>query len=151
MQYTIKSFSQLTGAELYGMLRLRQDVFIIEQACIYPDLDDHDQGAHHLLVADSRGTILACARILARGTTFAAASIGRVAVSRDYRRQGIASELMRRAMDFLRYEQDETRIQISAQSYAIPFYEALGFQRLGAEYLEDGIPHVDMCCDLTKE
>jgi len=150
MQYTLKKFEDLTNTELYDMLKLRQDIFIIEQACIYPDIDNNDEGAYHLLAFDA-GKMIGCVRILHKGVTFEENSIGRVVTAESHRGRGIALEMMRKAMDFVKDELQETRIKISAQSYIIPLYAALGFEVVSEEYLEDDIPHVDMLCDLAKE
>ena len=143
MQYSMKRFKDLTSAELYDILKLRQDVFIIEQACIYPDIDDNDQNAVHLMAFD-RDQLIGCLRILEKGVTFEEASIGRVVMAPSHRRTGIAKRMMQQALDFIGLEWRENRVKISAQSYTIPFYAGVGFEVVSAEYLEDGIPHVDM-------
>jgi len=143
MQYTLKQFDALTNIELYQLLKLRQEVFIIEQSCIYPDIDDKDKGSYHLLAFEG-GTLLGGLRILGKGLTFDTVSIGRLLVVKNHRGCGIARALMRQALDFIVTEMQETRIKISAQTYALPFYESLGFEMISKKYLEDGIPHVDM-------
>ena len=150
MTYILKKFDELTNIEVYDMLKLRQEVFIIEQACIYPDIDDNDQDAYHLLAFDD-GKMIGCVRILNKGVTFDENSIGRVVTAESHRGRGIAMEMMRQAMDFIKDELNETHIKISAQSYIVPLYAALGFEIVSEEYLEDDIPHVDMLCDLAKE
>ena len=147
MQYTIKTFDELTNRELYTLLQLRQEVFVIEQACIYPEIDGKDENAYHLL-AVSDGKLVGCLRIVGKGVIFAEVSIGRVVVSEPNRGRGIAKEMMRHALGFIENELKEKRVNISAQTYAIPFYEGLGFTPVSEEYLEDGIPHVDMVCKL---
>ncbi|MCL2368173.1 MAG: GNAT family N-acetyltransferase [Oscillospiraceae bacterium] len=149
MQYSIKQFEALTNSELYQLLKLRQAVFIIEQSCIYPDIDDRDQAAHHLIAFDG-GELVGCLRILARGVAFEEASIGRVVVSANNRRRGVAEEMLRQALAFIRRELKEKHVKISAQTQALPLYENLGFKTVGAEYLEDDIPHVDMLCTLAE-
>jgi len=144
----MKAFGALTSAELYQILNLRQAVFIIEQACIYPDIDGKDESAYHLMAFDG-DVLVGCLRILGRGVTFAEASIGRVVVPTYHRGRGIAREMMRQALDFIRRERGEAHVKISAQTYAIPFYEGVGFEVMSAEYLEDGIAHVDMLCVLA--
>jgi len=143
MQYTMKKFEELTNIELYEVLKLRQEIFIIEQACIYPDIDSNDQNAYHLLAFDG-GEMVGCLRILGRGVTFDEVSIGRVVVSKNSRGRGIAKEMMQRALHFIVSEWKERRVKISAQTYVIPLYEGLGFEVVSAQYLEDGIPHADM-------
>jgi len=142
----MKRFDELTNIELYQILRLRQEIFIVEQACAYSDVDGKDKTAHHLMAFED-GELVGCLRVLERGISFAEASIGRVVVAEGYRGRGIAKELMQRALDFTRTEWNEARIKISAQTYAIPFYAGVGFRAVSAEYLEDGIPHVDMICE----
>jgi len=146
---TIKPFQTLTPTELYTLLKLRQDIFIIEQTCIYPDLDDKDQTAHHLMAFDGE-QMVGCLRILARGVSYEEASIGRVVTSKDRRGEGIAKEMMLQALGFIQSELGETRVRISAQAYATPFYESVGFAVVSEEYLEDDIPHVEMLCNLAK-
>ena len=148
MRYTMKKFAQLTNIELYQILKLRQEIFIIEQACIYPDLDNNDENAHHLMAFDD-GEMVGCLRILDKGVTFEEASIGRVVVSKSHRGRGVATKMMRQAIDFVRNERREEHIKISAQTYAVPLYEGVGFKVVSEPYLEDGIPHVDMVCDLA--
>jgi len=143
MQYKMKQFEDLTSAELYGILKLRQNVFIIEQTCIYPDIDDNDQNALHLMAFDG-DSIVGCLRILEKGVTFEEASIGRVVMAPSHRGTGIAKHMMQQALDFIGKEWQETHVKISAQSYTIPFYEGVGFEVVSEEYLEDDIPHVDM-------
>jgi len=145
----MKPFDALTNRELYNILQLRQEIFIIEQACIYPDIDGKDEAAFHLMAFDG-DTPVACLRIFRRGVTFAQASIGRLVVHERYRGCGIAKQLMQQALTFLHAELGETQVKISAQSYAIPFYEGVGFEVVSEEYLEDGIAHVDMLCILKR-
>jgi len=149
MQYTMKKFGELTNTELYKLLQLRQEVFIIEQTCIYPDMDDKDQNAYHLMVFD-QGTMLGCLRILEKDVSFEEAAIGRVIVSKPNRQKGIAKEMMLQALDFIRQELNERHVRISAQSVAIPFYKSVGFEVVSEEYLEDDIPHVEMLCELAE-
>jgi len=150
MRYVMKAFDALSALELYQLLQLRQAVFIIEQACIYPDIDNNDEGAVHLLAFDG-DVMVGCLRILDRGVTFEEASIGRVVVTKEYRGQGIAQEMMRQAVLFLATERGEKQIKLSAQTYALRVYENVGFVAVGEEYLEDGIPHVDMVCTLYSQ
>jgi len=148
MQYTIKPFEALTNSELYKLLQLRQAIFIIEQNCIYPDIDGKDENAHHLLAFDG-DILVGCLRLLEKGVSYDEASIGRVVVSECARGRGIAKEMMQRALDFTRTEWQETHIRISAQSYAVPLYAGVGFAVVSEEYWEDGIPHVEMVCVLA--
>ena len=149
MQYKQKTFDKLTPAELYSILQLRQEIFIIEQDCIYPDIDNKDENAQHFMAFDE-GKLVGCLRILRRGVTFEECSIGRVVVSAQYRRKGIAQNLMQQAMAVIKNDWKKQYIRISSQAYAAPVYAALGFRVVSGEYIEDGIPHVEMLCDLSE-
>lgn len=149
MRYTIKKFEALTNAELYYILKLRQEIFIIEQACIYPDIDSRDEKAYHLIAFDD-GRIVGCLRILDISSTFEESSIGRVVVAENYRRRGIGKKMMLDAVSYIRNELKGKNIKISAQTYVTEFYQDIGFEVVGGEYLEDGIPHVDMVCELQS-
>ena len=148
MQYTIKPFAALTNIELYNILTLRQAIFIIEQTCIYSDLDHKDENAYHLMAFDGE-TLIGYLRILEKGIIFDEVSIGRVLISESHRGRGIAKEMMGQALNFIHSKWKEAHVKLSAQTYAIPLYEGVGFQIVSVEYLEDGIPHVDMECKLT--
>jgi len=143
MQYAMKPFEALANIELYNILKLRQEIFIIEQACIYPDIDNHDEDAIHLMAFDA-DKLVGCLRILSRGVTFETVAIGRIVVSKSHRGRGIAKAMMQQALDFIEGEMKESQVMLSAQTYALPFYEGLGFEAVSAEYLEDDIPHMDM-------
>ena len=143
MRYIIRKFEALTPLELYTLLKLRQEIFILEQACLYPDIDGKDEGAYHLMAFEG-DRLLGCLRILEKGVSFEDASIGRVAVAFAHRGRGIAKAIMLEALAFIERERKETRVRISAQSYTIPFYAGVGFRVVGEEYLEDGIWHVEM-------
>jgi len=144
----MKKFEALTNTELYQILKLRQEIFIIEQTCIYPDIDSNDEDAYHLMAFDD-SKIVGCLRILDKGVTFEEISIGRVVVSESHRGKGIAKKMMIGAIGFIKNELKEMHIKISAQTYVTEFYEGVGFEVVSGEYLEDGIPHVDMLCDVT--
>jgi ElaA protein len=133
-----RAFAELSGQELYGILALRSRVFVIEQACVYLDLDGLDPGARHLWAAADG--VVACLRILAPGAQFAEASIGRVATAPEVRGTGLGRELMRRGLAAV----GGVPVRIAAQCYLERFYAELGFVRAGEPYLEDGIAHVDM-------
>jgi len=147
MQYTIKKFDELTNPELYKILQLRQEIFIIEQTCIYLDLDNKDEDAYHLMAIDGN-KIIGCLRILGKGVSYEEISIGRVALSKSRRGSGIAQEMMQRAINFIKDELGENSIRISAQSVVISFYKKLGFEVVSEEYLEDDIQHVEMLYNL---
>ena len=143
MQFILKTFSQLTNSELYEILRLRSEIFVVEQNCVYLDLDNLDQEAFHLL-AINEDEIVAYVRMLKPGTRFPEASIGRVVTKIDFRKQGISTLLIRKAIQTIHNDWKANTIKISAQKYLQKFYENLGFVVVTDEYLEDGIPHLGM-------
>lgn len=143
MNYFIKSFHELTNDELYQLLKARVDIFVVEQACPYPDLDDFDQEAMHYFLKD-KDKLGALVRLLPSGSRYHEASIGRVLVAESYRGYGYARDIMTRAIDYIQNEWGERRIKLQAQLYLEKFYASLGFKRITNEYVEDNIPHVDM-------
>lgn len=144
MIWKIKPFEELTTAELYAILRLRSEVFIIEQNCAYQDLDNSDQKALHLMGTDDGGQLLAYTRIFAPGIKFTEASIGRVVTSPLARGKGAGRELMERSISELQQHYGVIPIKIGAQQYLQRFYTSLGFEQTSDTYLEDGIPHIEM-------
>ncbi len=142
-KWHIKRFDELTTRELYQILRLRNKVFVVEQNCVYLDADDKDDKAFHLFL-EKDGQIIAYARIFKAGDYFKHASIGRVVVNPDFRRLKLGKTLMQKAINFTTGTLQEKNIEISAQTYLLKFYNALGFKATGEEYLEDGLPHFRM-------
>lgn len=143
MEWTVKPFSDLSIDELYALLKTRIDVFVVEQECPYPELDNFDQHAMHYYLKVN-GEIAANVRILPAGSKFEDVSIGRVLVPEKFRGNGYAKQLMEKAIDYIADEWHSTRIQIQGQGYLKKFYAELGFKQVSPAYLEDGIPHVDM-------
>jgi len=141
-----KAFDALSLNELYEILRLREQVFILEQECAYDDLDYKDQKALHVLglVNDK---IVAYSRIFKAGDCLENASIGRVLVRKDYRNHKFGQQLMSKSIAEVHKHFDDKLITISAQCYLIQFYENLGFVISGEQYLEDDIPHIAMTRD----
>lgn len=140
-----KAFAELTVDELYAILALRQEVFVVEQACAYLDCDGLDRVARHLWTARGAGDeVVAYARILPPGAKFEEASLGRVITASSARRTGAGRVIVARAIAAIEHSWGRGAIRISAQSYLERFYRELGFERVGAEYLEDGIPHIEM-------
>jgi len=150
-------FDELSGLLLYKALKLRSDIFVVEQNCIYPDLDDKDVHADtlHILLQDnlaigtecpagSSSNIIAYTRCLAPGVSYASSSIGRVAVAANSRGNGVARRLMLQAMRLCKQHWPEHNIQIGAQVYLQNFYTQLGFIPFSEPYDEDGIMHIDM-------
>ena len=126
---------------LYDVLRLRSAVFVVEQACIYQDIDRQDVNALHLLGYNEAGELLAYARLFDAGKCYPEASIGRVVVSPDYRRYGLGKLLMQQAIAHTYSLFGQQPILIGAQQYLDKFYSELGFSVVGEPYVEDGIPH----------
>lgn len=143
MHVTIKPFSDLTLSELYEILRLRSEIFVVEQNCVYNDLDGLDKEAFHLIITTG-GLIVATARILPAGTRFPQVSIGRVVVHKGYRGRDLGRTVMKSALQFAVNKWSAPKIKISAQLYLKKFYEDLGFKTITEIYDEDGIPHIGM-------
>ncbi|MCL4106480.1 UNVERIFIED_CONTAM: hypothetical protein GTU68_030438 [Idotea baltica] len=129
---------------MYRLLELRSEVFVVEQDCIYQDLDGKDQSGHHFL-GMVNGEIQAYSRILPPGTTFTTfSSIGRILTSKEVRREGYGRVLVSESIKECKKLYPKHQIKISAQTYLLKFYSDLGFVQVGDGYLEDGIPHVGM-------
>ena len=143
MKSKIKKFKDLTVNELYDILKLRTDVFVVEQDCPYPELDGKDKLADHFLGIIDDG-IVATARILPENISYPELSIGRVVVDHNYRNGSIGRDMMVFILEFMDKEWPAKNIKISAQSHLRKFYERLGFKPTGKKYLEDGIPHIEM-------
>jgi len=149
IKWEYKQFSALTSAELYNILTLRNEVFVVEQNCIYLDTDNKDQHAWHLLGYINE-KLVAYSRILPPGVSFHEASIGRVVTHSSIRRNGIGNELMKESIEKTIKQFEVNDIRIGAQCYLIKFYTSLGFAVAGNEYMEDGIPHVEMLFKIKK-
>ncbi len=150
IKWKYKSFDELKTEELYEILRLRSMVFVVEQDCVYQDIDGKDRKAGHL-IGTFDGNIIAYSRIFRAGDYFAEPAIGRVVVHPEYRRKRIGDDMMRRALDIIKETmKDCNSVRISAQMYLMDFYSALGFVPEGAEYLEDGIPHRNMLYQILR-
>ncbi|QHJ69279.1 GNAT family N-acetyltransferase [Planococcus halotolerans] len=146
MTWKIADFNELAAAELYEMLKLRVDVFVVEQNCPYPELDGLDQKSVHLAYREN-GKILAYSRLVPGELKYGVPSIGRVIVSPDARGRGLARELMRKSIDFIFNEWQPEEIRLQGQVYLQEFYQSFGFDPISDVYDEDGIPHVDMRLD----
>lgn len=143
LQWKIKPFDGLSVNELYDLLQLRSKIFVVEQNCVYLDLDGKDKLALHLF-AEFEGKIVAHARLFKAGISFDNASIGRVVVDADYRDRKWGHDLMREAIAGITSNFNETKITIGAQLYLKKFYESHGFIQSTEMYLEDDIPHIEM-------
>lgn len=138
-----KAFDQLTTTELYAILKLRSAVFVVEQDCVYQDIDDKDQKALHV-IGKIEGDVVAYTRIFKPGDYFSKASIGRVVVKDTVRKDGLGIIIMNASIKMIEDDLQESLIHLSAQTYLKRFYNSLGFKEIGEEYLEDGIPHIGM-------
>lgn len=143
LNWTYKSFNELTVYELYAILQLRNEVFSVEQNCVYQDADNKDQPAYHLCGWNGN-TLAAYCRILPKGISYTHPSIGRVVTSPQYRKGGYGREMMLLAVKKTIEQFNDDIIIISAQLYLKKFYESIGFVQISEEYREDGIPHIKM-------
>lgn len=138
-----KPFYELTNIELYAIMRLRNEVFVVEQQCVFQDADNKDQQCHHLMLWND-SHLAAYARLVPAGISFTETSIGRIITSSKFRGNGTGKVLMTLAIEESEKLFGQGPIRIGAQVYALPFYERFGFKADGAQYDEDGIPHVEM-------
>ena len=143
LKITTKTFKELTTDELYALLQLRSEVFVVEQDCVYQDIDYKDQKALHVL-GFKNDKLVAYTRLFKPGDYFNYASIGRVIVAQNEREHKYGYDIMNASINAIKEYYKETRIKISAQTYLKTFYNNLGFEEVGEGYLEDGIPHIGM-------
>lgn len=143
MKFITKSFQELTTTELYAILQLRSEVFVVEQDCVYQDVDYKDQKALHIF-GFKNDKIVAYTRIFKSGDYFDNSSIGRVVVAATERKYGYGHEIMKASIEAIKKHFNVDDITISAQKYLKKFYESHQFKQIGTEYLEDGIPHIRM-------
>jgi ElaA protein len=143
LEWKIRRFQELSTAELYELLQLRSEVFVVEQNCVYQDIDGKDRKALHL-IGEYDSKIVAYARLFKAGDYFDEASIGRVVVMANYRDKKWGHELMIQATRAVKVYFNTTEITISAQLYLQKFYESHGFVVTSETYLEDDIPHIQM-------
>ncbi|WP_395056458.1 GNAT family N-acetyltransferase [Flavobacterium sp.] len=141
--FKIKSFKELSSQELYQTLRLRSEVFVVEQNCVYQDIDNKDQKALHVL-GYYNDELAAYCRLFDAGDYFDYASIGRVIVAEKFRDKKWGNNLMIEAIAGIKQNYDKSQITISAQMYLQKFYESHGFVKTSEMYLEDDIPHIEM-------
>lgn len=145
LEFTCLPFNQLTVNDLYDIMALRQQVFIIEQNCPYLDADGKDLSAMHLMGRDTEGELVAYTRLLPKGVSYSDfASIGRVVSSDKVRGQGVGKVLMHKSIEMMDKLFPNQPVKIGAQTYLLGFYTALGFVSTGEDYLEDDIPHTVM-------
>ncbi|MFD1094526.1 GNAT family N-acetyltransferase [Salegentibacter chungangensis] len=143
MKIEVKTFSQLSLDELYKILQLRSEVFVVEQDCVYQDIDGKDDKALHIIGKEGE-RIVAYTRCFDKGFYFEEAAIGRVVVAKDQRKYGFGHEIMKASLKAIEDHFNTTAVKLSAQQYLIEFYESHGFKTIGEGYLEDGIPHIAM-------
>lgn len=143
MEFFIKEFNQLSLEELYRILQLRSEIFVVEQNCVYQDLDYKDQKSLHVFGV-KKDKIIAYTRIFKPGDYFKEASIGRVVVDKKERKNKYGHDLIKASIKAVQDKFSTSEITISAQVYLKKFYESHGFHKIGEEYLEDGIPHIEM-------
>lgn len=144
INWSIKKFEELTIHELYSILQLREEVFVIEQECFYTDMDDKDQTCIHIM-GYHNGKIVAYARIFPPQTKYEhMASFGRVLVAKSARGTGSGKELIANIINYISKEYDTSSFKISAQFYLTKFYEEFGFTAIGKTYLDAGVEHIDM-------
>ncbi len=145
MELVVKRFEELSVEELYEILKIRVAVFVVEQNCPYQEIDDKDKHSFHVYLKDSEG-IQAYLRVIEKGVSFDDVSIGRVLAVK--RRCGIGSRILAEGIKVAKNQLKATAIKIEAQTYAKGLYERHGFRQVSEEFLEDGIPHVQMVLDL---
>jgi len=145
MQLLVKHFTELSAAELYAILRARQDVFVVEQNCPFEEIDGKDLDAYHLWFEEN-GEILAYARVLDRGVSFETPAVGRVISIR--RREGLGSRILSEGIRIAREKYSAEAVMLEAQVYARKLYEKQGFVQVSEEFLEDSIPHIIMRLEL---
>jgi len=143
LNWILKKFEELTTSELYKIMQLRNEVFVVEQNCVYQDADDKDQPSLHFCGWDGE-KLVAYTRIIPQGISYTEASIGRVVTSPAYRNTGAGRQLMKESIDRTFSQFNCTEIKIGAQVYLTGFYQSLGFVQSGPQYLEDSIPHIEM-------
>ena len=145
MELVVKHFNELSNEELWAIYKLRVDVFVVEQNCPYPEVDEADKVAYHVYLKDETG-IQAYLRVLPAGATFKEPSVGRVIAVK--RRQGLGSQILAAGIQVAKERFGAKVIVIGAQLYARTFYEKAGFVQSSPEYVEDGITHIHMTLQL---
>ena len=143
MRWVLKKFNELSPDELYALLRLRAEVFVVEQTCAFQDLDNKDQPSYHLL-GYWQDELVAYTRLVPPGISYPAASIGRVVTAPAHRKKGMGKKLMQVSIETAERIFDTRTLVIGAQCYLLDFYGSFGFVPSGEVYLEDGIEHIEM-------
>jgi ElaA protein len=148
IQWLLKKFEELSPYQVYAILQLRNEVFVVEQACVFQDADDKDQLSYHLM-GFSDNKLVAYTRLVPAGAIYEQASIGRVVTSPSVRRSGAGKELMQQSIQKVYSLFGHVPIKIGAQLYLKSFYNAFGFKQISDVYLEDGIEHIYMLKETT--
>ncbi|MEY3436772.1 MAG: hypothetical protein RL335_1228 [Bacteroidota bacterium] len=143
IRWTLQQFSELTNFDLYELLKLRSAIFVVEQNCVFPDMDDKDYSSYHLC-GWNNDKLVAYTRLLPPGLAYENCSIGRVVTAASVRRQGVGRLLMKKSIEACQQLFSSRDIEIGAQLYLEQFYGSFQFKREGEVYLEDGIDHIHM-------
>lgn len=144
LDWQIKHYRDLSLNEFHDIIAIRIEAFVVEQNCPYQDLDGKDKKCYHAFCRDGKGNIISTARIVPPGLIYDSPAIGRVVIQEEFRGSGLGHDLMEECMKFCFLEFGETPIKISAQKHLENYYAKHQFASTGKEYLEDGIPHVEM-------
>ena len=150
MRWNYQRFDEINGIDLYEMLKLRVDVFIVEQNCSYSELDNYDLDSIHISCRDESG-LIAYARLLPAGVKYDEPSIGRVIIRADKRGTGLAHKLMENCKRYMMGNWTPDKIRLQAQSHLEKFYNAHGFETISEPYVDDHIPHVDMILTIKSQ
>ena len=143
INWVLKKFDELTPHELYSILRLRNEVFVVEQHCVFQDADNKDQASYHLMGWNNE-MLIAYSRIMPAGVAYDLPSIGRVVTSPDARRNGTGKKLMKESIEAVKRLFGNVAVKLGAQLYLKKFYESFHFMQSSDVYLEDGIEHIEM-------
>ena len=150
METIIKKYKELTIDELYEILKLRSEVFVVEQNCIYQDVDDIDKRSYHVFMKEKdKSEIKVYIRVFEKDKD--TSQIGRVVAAKDVRRKGYATELLKKGIEISKNEMKKTKVYLEGQVYVAKLYEKVGFKIISDEFLEDGIPHYKMLKDLNED
>lgn len=142
-RWECKSFNDLSADQMYTILCVRQEVFVLEQECLYLDADGKDRKSLHLMGFDE-DELVAYARIVEPGVSYEEVSMGRILTTKNARGKGAGIELMEEGLREIESRYGKVPVRISAQTYLLKFYQKFGFESTGKEYLEDEIPHTEM-------
>lgn len=151
LHWSIYTFSELSNHQLYDILKLRTDVFVVEQECPYPELDNKDQDSLHFCGFNAKKELVAYTRIISPGVSYKETSIGRVLIKKSERKFKYGKILMQLSIDIAKRKYPKHNIKIGAQTYLSEFYTNLGFKQTSEPYLEDDIPHIEMIYNVKQD